>query len=149
MAKLHAPLPETIWTVFFQHCLLFLHYKVCVGLCLPISQHLLRAYSTPSIKVQIRNFLIKCRSPQLDSRRHEKSHCFFLLTTALFNLAECLAHGRDLTNMNWVNEWVRETEGERRGHSEKEAGLFTPQNTPHDPAAMWWIRKGATCKAQL
>lgn len=55
----------------------------------------------PSIKVWIRNFLIKRRSPQLDSRRHEKkSHCFFLLTTALFNLAECLAHARDLTNMN-------------------------------------------------
>lgn len=41
----------------------------------------------------------------------QESLLFFLLTTALFNLAECLARGRDL-NRNGMNERARETERE-------------------------------------
>lgn len=41
----------------------------------------------------------------------------------------------------------RDSEGKREGTTlyVKEPGLFTTQNSPPDPPAIWWILKGTTC----
>lgn len=76
-----------------------------------------------------------------------------LLATVLYNLAEHLALHRGSTNVRWMKEGQteRETEREREGATlhVTESGLFTAQNMPHDPPAIWWILKGTTCNAQL
>lgn len=111
MAKLHAPWSETMWTVFAQRCVLFLHCRfVCVFVCQSTNIYWGPIPCQPSRRWSATYWLNMCLLTTGALRRVTAS---FLLTMTKY-LPSRVPGTRQVLNKHQLNEeWKAETQKER------------------------------------